>query len=266
MSLVGPSGCGKTQLIFEWLSKGTFQPEFDRIIFFFQHYQYLYKKLTKKFQNLTFIEGVDFDYVRTLPNNGSKYLLIFDDSLEDLTKSKDFVKLATAGRHRNLSVIYIKHNLFHKSPLGRDVELQNTHIVLFKSPRDVNQVNVLSKQLGLGKQLVEWYKSATAEPYGHLMIDLSPHTVDQLRYVSRTDQAPSLFFLAKHQRKVTILDDERTKRIYSQAISDLFPTDSGKIYNNMSKRDNSATKRVYPESKNGKDTKDKKKRCGDVRL
>ena len=47
----------------------------------------------------------------------------------------------------------MKHNLFHQSRLGRDIELKNTHIVLFKSPRDVLQINILIQQLGLGSQL-----------------------------------------------------------------------------------------------------------------
>ena len=78
---------------------------------------------------------------------------------------------------KGLSTIY-KHNLFHQSRLGRDIELQNTHIVLFKSPRDVLQINTLSQQLGLGSQLKDWYTKATSIPYGHLLIDLTPKTVD----------------------------------------------------------------------------------------
>ena len=84
-------------------------------------------------------------------------MLIFDDSWEDICNSKAFVDIATAGRHRGLSTTYIKRNLFHQSKLGRDVELQNTHIVLFKSPRDVMQVTTLSTHLGLGSELVDWY-------------------------------------------------------------------------------------------------------------
>ena len=61
--------------------------------------------------------------------------------------------MATAGSHRGLNTIYIKHNLFHKNKLGRNVEVQNTHIFLFKSPRDVLQIETLSQQLGLGSQL-----------------------------------------------------------------------------------------------------------------
>ena len=54
-------------------------------------------------------------------------MLDFNDSCAEIGHSKEFVDLATAGRHRRFSTIYLKHNLFHQSKLGRDVELQNTH-------------------------------------------------------------------------------------------------------------------------------------------
>ena len=114
-------------------------------------------------------------------SNGTKYLLIFDAFCEEICKSKAFVDISTAGRHRGLGTIYIKHSLFHQSKLGKDVELQNTHIVLFKSPRDVMQVTTLSTQLGLGSELVDWYRDATSVPFGHLLIDLLPRTDDRFR-------------------------------------------------------------------------------------
>ena len=91
----------------------------------------------------------------------------FFDSCEEISSSKAFVDIATAGRHSGLSTVHIKHDLFHRSQLGRDVELQNTHIVLFKSNRDVMQVSTLSAQLRLGSELVDIYRHATNVPYGH---------------------------------------------------------------------------------------------------
>ena len=118
-------------------------------------------------KSLKFIQGVDFELIENLPNIGTKYLLIFDESCEEISNSKQFVKVATAGRFNGLITICIKYNLFHQNKLGRDVELQNTHIVLFKSPRYVLQINTLSQQLGLGAQLKKWYHDATSSPYGH---------------------------------------------------------------------------------------------------
>ena len=124
-----------------------------------------------------------------------KKLKMFDDSCEEICNSKASVDIATAGRHRGLSTIYIKQNLFHQSKLGRDNGLQNTHIVLFKSPRDVMQVTTLSTQLGLGSELVDWYRDATPVPFGHLLIDLWPRTDNRLRYCTNSGSVPSKFYI-----------------------------------------------------------------------
>ena len=151
--------------------------------------------MQKKIENLEFVQGVNFEFNDSIKNNGTEYLLIFDDSCEEICNSKAFVGLATAGRHRGLSTIYIKHNLFHQSKLGRDVELQNTPIVLFKSPRDVMQVTTLGARLGLGSKLVEWYRDATFFPFGRLLIDLSPRTDDILRYCTNSETVSSKNFI-----------------------------------------------------------------------
>ena len=88
--------------------------------------------MQKEIDNLEFVQGVHLEFINALKNNGTKYVLIFDDSCAEICNSTEFVDIATAGRHHGFSTIYIKHNLFHHSKLGRDVELQNTHIVLFK--------------------------------------------------------------------------------------------------------------------------------------
>ena len=82
VSLVGPSGSEKSHLIFDSLKIGIFQQAFDKCSYFYQHYQPLYIQMQRK--NLKFIQGVDFDLIETLPNNGTKYLLIFDDSCEEI--------------------------------------------------------------------------------------------------------------------------------------------------------------------------------------
>ena len=168
ISLVDPSQTKKSQPIYNWLKIGTFQPKFDKIYIFYQHSQPLYDVMQKEIENLELVRGVNFEIIDSLKNNGTKYLLIFDHSCEEICNSKAFVHIATAERHRCLSTIYIKHNLFHQSKQGRDVELQNTHIVLFKSPRDVMQVTTLSTQLGFGSELIDWYRNATSVPFGHL--------------------------------------------------------------------------------------------------
>ena len=185
------------------------------------------------------MRAVNFDFIDSLKNNGTKYLLIFDDSCEEICNSKAFVDIATAGRHRGLSTINIKHNLFHQSKLGRDVELQNTHIILFKSPRDVMQVTTLSTQLGLGSELVDWYRDATSVPFGHLLIDLSPRTDDRLRYCTNSGSVPSKFFIPERLKHLRTLDDEHTKSLYSPSVPIAFPQMPKSLSSVLSKR-------VYP--------------------
>ena len=131
--------------------------------------------------------------------------------------------IANAGRHRGFSTIYIKHNLFHQNKLGRDVELQNTHIVLFKSPRDVYQVATLSVQLGLGSALIDWYRDATSVRFGHLLIDLSPRTDDRLRYCTNRGNIPLKIFIPDNLNHLKYFDDEHTKTLYFPSIPALLP-------------------------------------------
>ena len=72
MSMVGPSESGKTQLIYEWLTNGTFQPKFDKIYFFYQFYQSLYDKMQKEIDCIEFVKGVIFELIDSLKNNGTK--------------------------------------------------------------------------------------------------------------------------------------------------------------------------------------------------
>ena len=153
---------------------------------------------------IKFVKGVNFELIDSLKNNGTKYLLLFDDSCEEVCSSEEFVKIATVGRHRGLSTIYIKNNLFHKSTLGRDIELQTTHIALFKSPRDVMQINTLSIQLGLGSSLVDWYRDATLVLFVHLLIDLSPRTDDRLHYCTNSGKVPSKFYVPESLKHLPI--------------------------------------------------------------
>ena len=122
--------------------------------------------MQEEIDNLEFVQGVHFEFINSFKKNSTKYPLNFDDLCARFCNSMEFVDNATAGRHRGFSTIYIKHNLFHQSKIGRDVELQNTHIVLFKSPRDVHQVATLNVQLGLGSAIVDWYRDATTVPFG----------------------------------------------------------------------------------------------------
>ena len=226
LSFVGPSETGKSQLIYNSLKIGTFQPKFDKIYFFYQHSQPFNDVMQKEIENLEFVRGVNFEFIDSLKNKSTECLLIFDNFCEEICNSKAFVDIATAVRPRGLSTIYKKHNLFHQSKLGGDVELQNTHIVLYKSPRDVMQVTTLSTLLGLGSQLVDWYRDATSVPFGHLLIDLSLRTDDRLRYCTNFGSLLSNFYIPEQlkQSKIWTMNTQNLSTLQLSKCSNHFST------------------------------------------
>ena len=103
------------------------------------------------------------------------------------------------------------------------------------------QVTTLSTQLGLGSELVDWYRDATSVPLGHLLIDLSPRTDDRLRYCTNSDSVPSKFYFPERLKHLRNLDDEHTKSLYSPSVPIASPQMQKPLYSVLSKR-------VYPVS------------------
>ena len=174
--------------------------------------------MQKEIKDLEFVQGVIFEFIDSLKDIGTKYLLKFDNNCEEIYKSKAFVDIATAGRLRGLSPINIKHNFFHQSKLGRDVELQITHIALFKSPRDAMKVTTFGPQLGLGSELSDWYRYETSVPFGHLLIDLSPRTDDRLCYSTNSGSDLSKFLIPERLMHLGNWGDEHTKTLFSPSV------------------------------------------------
>ena len=108
---------------------------------------------------------------------------------------KEFVRLAPAGRHRGIDVIYVKHNLFQQSRRSRTIDVNISHIILFKSPRDIQQLDHLGRQIDVSKILKTDYELATRDSFGHFLIDLDPRTSDCLRYLFKYHTAWANSFL-----------------------------------------------------------------------
>ena len=147
-----------------------------------------------------------FESLRNLEN----VLHVFDYSCEDIYNDKEFVRLATAGRHRAIDVLHVKHKLFQQSRWSRTIDLNTSHIILFKSPRDVQQLDFLGRQLNVSKFLRSRYKLANRDSFGHLLIDLDPRTSDCLRYCSNlTRPGPTVFYLPLSKAETTPITNEK---------------------------------------------------------
>jgi hypothetical protein len=118
-----------------------------------------------------------------------RVLLIIDDLMNEVDQNvcNLFTKLT---HYRNVSVVFITQNLFHKNKFVRTMNLNTHYIVMFKNPRDASQVAILVRQMYPGKSqfVVEAYEDATKEPHGYLLIDLKPDSDD--RYQIRTKIFP----------------------------------------------------------------------------
>ncbi len=129
------------------------------------------------------MEGVEFiEGVRGLDAiYGRSHLVILDDLMMEANKS--VMDLFVRGRHRNISVIFVTHNIFYKTPALRTIKLNTNYITLFKNPCDTSQILSLGRQIfpGSSKHLGEAFKDATQRQYGYLFLDLRPHIDDNHR-------------------------------------------------------------------------------------
>lgn len=195
--IAGPSQAGKSVWVSKLLAHRNemISPPPEKVYVCYKEYQPLYDT----FKDVIFQEGMI--NINELDKSIRK-LIIYDDMMEQVNQdmSEIFTKYV---HHRNLSVVFLTQNLFHKSPHIRTMNLNSTYLTLYRNPRDVNQVQFLARQMypsGQSKFMVEAFKDATSIPFGYLFIDLKQDTPDFLRL--RTSIFPndrSYIYIPKHQ-------------------------------------------------------------------
>ena len=215
ISVVSPAGSGKTRLIGRMIvnQEKIFSPSLDKIIYFYKHYQQYYGTILMDCQSkhvIEFIQGLEWKFLQKAEAQ-KRILLVLDDLFDEAAQSKDFLALVVAGRHCNVHLMVLRHNLFQRTKNSKTIDLNVTQIVLFKSPRDSEQIGVLGRQLGERHATMEAYKRATQKPFGHLMIDLDVRSSKSLRYsLNCSGDVPSIFYCSTDQLCLH-LDNEFTK-------------------------------------------------------
>ena len=184
------AGCtqsGKTvwvKILLENAQK-TISPPPPRIIWCYGQWQPSYFDMMKTMSGIEFNQGIpedidEPDYLDVSQRN----LIVLDDLMAEYGKDKRIADLFTKGsHHRNLSVIYIVQNVFHQGKEMRNISLNAHYIVLFKSPRDRQQISILARQVNPGRvqEFMKSYEKATSPAHGYLMLDLKPTTDDEER-------------------------------------------------------------------------------------
>ena len=126
------------------------------------------------------------------------------------------------------------------------------------------QVTTLSTQLGLGSDLVDWYRDATSVPFGLLLIDLSPRTYVRLRYCTDTGSIPSNFYIPDRLKQSKVLDDEHTKSLYSPSNPIIFPQLQNSFPSVLPKRVYPVSLRMHNKSAQRKPAKHEKTSRGKI--
>ena len=129
-----------------------------------------------------------------------------------------FLDLVVAGRHRNIHLITSKHNLFQQSKHSKTIEIHVTQMILFRSRRDLEQIAVPGRRMGDRQLLMKAYKKATREPFGHLLIDLDPHTVSKLKFASKFSGTEPFIFHLSSTQTAEKLEDELSRSLYVRIL------------------------------------------------
>ena len=183
----GASGTGKTTFVAKMLRniKDLVDEEFDTKIFSYSQEQPLYNEIKQENPDITWVEGYDTGMDDLyLSDSTKKKLVVFDDQMESLTNNLDFQNFFTKkSHHMNISVIFLVQNIYYKSKYMRTINLNTTVYAIFKSPRDMSQVHLLSRQLypGTSRYMIDSYKDATGDSFGYLIVDIDPRTPDKFR-------------------------------------------------------------------------------------
>ena len=181
----GPSKSGKTYLVREILKNYKILTDINsetlKVIWAYGTWQEIYNEKISENVNIQYFSGLpneeDFDY--------KPHILIIDDLMNELGDDKKFSNLFTKfSHHKNISIIFISQNMFHKGKQMRNVSLNCDYYVVMKSPRAKNQLQYLAREIfpGKTKYLLESYEDATADkPHSYLKIDLTQNTPDKYR-------------------------------------------------------------------------------------
>lgn len=177
--LVGPSMCGKTTFIKNFIEQREFiiDGNINKIYYCCPNQNYAPDEITS-IKDVEIIQGLPD--VQDIEKDS---LLILDDFLLHLDKRVAEI-FTVSCHHKNISVVLAVQNLYHRScPWLRDISLNTQQIVLFRTLRDIQQIEVFFRQICPQnyKNLVTLYKEATLQPYSYLVFDFGQKCNNLLR-------------------------------------------------------------------------------------
>jgi hypothetical protein len=184
--IVGPTQSGKTEFTINLLKNrdSLFHPPPTRIIWAYG------QKNDKQLSRIAEIAPI-IEFYSGLPNTealqlnpNENNLIIYDDLMDEIASNNKIKNLFTReSHHLNTTVIAIIHNLFNQEKYMRSISLNTHYFIIFQSPRDNRQISYFGGQVfpKNPRFLGHAFQLATEKPFGYLVIDLRPNTIDSLR-------------------------------------------------------------------------------------
>jgi hypothetical protein len=181
IGVFGPSQVGKTTFVLKLIqnTKDMFTKRPQRILYCYAAWQKAYDELVK-IEYVTMHAGVpsrslmeEFTYDR------QPTLLVLDDLMAKVIKDPDVQHYVTVmSHHNNIGIVLIMQTIFPQGKCARTISLNCHYMVLFNNRRDLNQIQVLGRQIMPGRSafFMDSYKKAVREPYSYLVVDIYPNS------------------------------------------------------------------------------------------
>ena len=185
MLVAGPTQSGKTQWTVKFLKERhqRIEPPIDGILFCYAQWQDKYDTLKREVPTTQFHKGIPTSETLRHLRNG---ILVLDDLMDAAVKDQNIMNMFTVGsHHRNISVLFLMQNLFEKGRHARTISTNLQYMVLFKNARDQTQIRTLAMQVFPTdwRNFLKYYEEETNKEYGHVILDLHPHTRSHERIV-----------------------------------------------------------------------------------
>ena len=185
MIIAGPSGCGKTELITALLHncRHLITPHVHNIVYHYGAWQNAYSKMDAR---INFKQGLPtLEELEPKSASGNNHTLCIIDDLMSETGKQIVADLFTKGCHHwNVSVIYVTQNIYERScKYFRTMSLNANYMVIFKNPRDMSQIQHLSRQIFPTKSrfLTNVYNQETQKPHSYILVDFKQKTPERFR-------------------------------------------------------------------------------------